>query len=337
MQDAFVQAIRYKLQKRVRRLNSADYQDFPMLLRVFFHFFDNSPILSGVRDELLARVSEQDVPATVDRILKGQAVYGTTEAESAAMGYCLLKKIAEEPDYQLVLNVALNYHAGGKARDCLEKIRDVFLEPFYEYVDEHLDDQQAILYFLRRYRHRSEWFHAERLRQVVRHDTHKGEKTLALDLYEYLHDQGIDFHIEPHSTSGIPDFVADQIGKERVIADTKLYWPESSKGKTYIISGFNQAYIYACDYNEPCAYLVIFKMCHEGLNFLVPSTQASFPSVTVNNKTIFFILVDIFEYKTSASKRGPLKSVDISERELVQSVETGEHLLEDQSAVQESP
>lgn len=337
MQDAFGHAIRYKLQKRVRRLNSADYQDFPMLLRVFFHFFDNSPILSGVRDELMARVSEQDIPATVDRILKGQAVYGTTEAESAAMGYCLLKKIAEEPDYQLVLNVALNYHAGGKARDCLEKIRDVFLEPFYEYVDEHLDDQQAILYFLRRYKHRCEWFHAERLRQVIRHDTHKGEKTLALDLYEYLHDQGIDFHIEPHSTSGIPDFVADQIGKERVIADTKLFWPGSSKGKSYIISGFNQAYIYACDYNEPCAYLVIFKMCHEGLNFLVPSTKASFPSATVNNKTIFFIVVDIFEYGTSASKRGPLKSVDISERELVQSVETGEHLLEDQSAVQESP
>ena len=101
---------------------------------------------------------------------------------------------------------------------------------------------------------------------------------MALDLYEYLHDQGIDFHIEPHSTSGIPDFVADQVGKERVIADTKLFWPERSKGKSYIISGFNQAYIYACDYNEPCAYLVIYKMCHEGLNFLVPSTQASFPS-----------------------------------------------------------
>ena len=59
MQDAFVQAIRYKLQKRVRRLNSADYQHFPMLLRVFFHFFDNSPILSGVRDELLARWSSK--------------------------------------------------------------------------------------------------------------------------------------------------------------------------------------------------------------------------------------------------------------------------------------
>ena len=184
----------------------------------------------------------------------------------------------------------MNYHAGGKA-DCLEKIRDVFLEPFYEYVDEHLDDQQAILYFLRRYKHRCEWFHAERLRQAVTHDTQKGEKTLALALYEYLHDQGIDLHIEPHSASGIPDFVADQVGKERVVADTKLFWPEKSKGKSYIISGFNQVYTYACDYNEPCAYLVIFKMSHERLNFLVPSTQASFPSLTVNNKTVFFVLV----------------------------------------------
>ena len=175
----------------------------------------------------------------------------------------------------MVLNVALSYHASGNAHECLEKIRDVFLEPFYEYIDEHLDDQQAILYFLRRYKHRCEWFHADRLRQAVEDETQKGEKTLALDLYEYLHDQGIDFHIEPHSASGIPDFVADQVGKERVIADTKLFWPERSKGKSYIISGFNQAYIYACDYNEPCAYLVIYKMCHEGLNFLVPSTQAS--------------------------------------------------------------
>ena len=81
-----------------------------------------------------------------------------------------------------------------------------------------------------------------------------------------------------------------------MIADTKLFWSERSKGKSYIISGFNQAYTYACDYNEPCAYLVIYKMCNEGLNFLVPASEASFPSLTVNNKTIFFVVVDIFEH-----------------------------------------
>jgi hypothetical protein len=335
MQDKFVQAIRYKLQKRVRRLNSADYQHFPMLLRVFFHFFDSSPILSGVRDELMARVSEQDVSATIDQILKGQAVYGTTEAESAAMGYQLLKKIAEEPDRELALMVAEHYHAIANANESLEVVRDVFLEPFYEYVDEHIDDQQAILYFLRRYKHRCEWFHADRLRQAAEDQTKKGEEILALDLYEYLHDQGIDFHIEPHSASGIPDFVADQVGSERVIADTKLFWPERSKGKAYIISGFNQVYTYACDYNEPCAYLVIYKMCSEGLNFLVPASESMFPCMSLNNKTIFFVVVDIFEHGVPASKRGPLKSVDITEKELVQSVETQQGHPENQSAVRE--
>src|SRR5271157_2043207 len=87
MQDAFVQAIRYKLQKRVRRLNSADYPHFPMLLRVFFHFFESSPILSGVGDELMARVAEDRVSETIDRILNGEMLHGNNEAESAAMGY----------------------------------------------------------------------------------------------------------------------------------------------------------------------------------------------------------------------------------------------------------
>jgi hypothetical protein len=339
MQDKFVQAIRYKLQKRVRRLNSAGYHQFPFALRTFFRFFESSPLLAGVRDELMARVVNSDVPTTVDLIANGGVRYGETEEEAAAMGYLLLKKVAEDPESSMMVSVGgigMDFGSVGRLDERLDMVRSVFLEPFYEYVDEHLDDQQAILYFLRRYKHRCEWFHAERLRQAVRDDTQKGEKTLALDLYEYLHDQGIDFHIEPHSTSGIPDFVADQIGNDRVIADTKLFWPDRSKGKPYILSGFHQAYTYACDYNEPCAFLVIYKLCGETLNFLVPASEASFPCLTVNNKTIFFIVVDICEHGATASKRGPMRSVDITEKELVQSVETRENPREDQSAVQES-
>jgi hypothetical protein len=252
------------------------------------------------------------------------------------LGYHLLKKIAEEPEKDLVLNISEYYHASGNANQCLERVRDVFLEPFYEYVDEHIDDQQAILYFLRRYKHRCEWFHADRLRQAVEEKPEKGEEILATDLYEYLHDKGIDFEIEPHSASGIPDFVADQVGRERVIADTKLFWRERSKGKSYIISGFNQVYTYICDYNEPCGYLVIYKMCSEALNFLVTPSESMFPCMSLNNKTIFFAVVDIFEHGVPASKRGPLKSVDITEKELVQSIETQYGHPEDQSTVQES-
>src|SRR5262245_10862616 len=97
MQDKFVQALRYKLQKRVRRLNSANYQQFPLLLRAFFHYLDGSPILAGVRDELLVRAAKFNAPASVDRILKGEMLFGETEEEAAAMGYFLLKKHEADP------------------------------------------------------------------------------------------------------------------------------------------------------------------------------------------------------------------------------------------------
>ncbi len=324
MQDRFVQAIRYKLQKRVRRLNSVSFQQFSFELRQFLQFIDAHALLAGVRDELLARAKPDKPDEAAQRIMNGEGLFGTTEVEAAALGYECLRRLAvtEDAPQQYLSKLSRTYHLGtSKYDEMLDQFREIFLEPFYEYVDEHIDDQQAILYFLRRYKHRCEWFHADRLRKLLQDDTQKGERALAFDLYEFLHGQGIDFHIEPESASGIADFVADQVGDDRVVADAKIFWPEKSKGKAYLISGFHQAYTYARDYNEPCAYLVVFKMCKEDVNFLVPKGDTLFPCLTVNNKTVFFVVVDICEHGVPASKRGPLKSVDISEKELVQSVD----------------
>lgn len=322
MQDRFVQAIRYKLQKRVRRLNSADYDHFPFFLRIFFKFFDSMPLFVAIKDELLVRGEARGLEASWDRIIAGEGIFGETEAESAALGYLILRQLAESPpDPNTILHLGHAYGATGKLDEHLEMVRTVFLEPFYEYVDEHIDDQQAILYFLRRYKHRCEWFEADRLRQAVEADTQQGERSLAFDLYEYLHGQGIDFHIEPRSASGIADLVADQVGEDRVVADAKVYWPEKSKGKAYLIAAFHQAYTYARDFNEPCAYLVIFKMCKEDVTFLVPKSETMFPCLTVNNKAIFFVVVDLCDHGVPASKRGPLKSIDISDKELIQRIE----------------
>lgn len=325
MQDKLVQSVRYKLQKRVRRLHSSDYTHFDVALRVFFQFFESSPLLRGVRDELIARTASESLAETIEQITKGKMLLGTTEREAAALGYLLLKRYAENPEKLNIIQIGYLYSSRADTTDgALDMVRELFLEPFYEYVDEHLDDQQAILYFLRRYKHRCEWFHAERLRGLLEQDTQKGEQQLAFDLYEFLHAQGIDFHIEPASASGIADFVADQVGDDRVVADAKIFWPEKSKGKAYIISAFHQAYTYARDYNEPCAYLVIFKMCREDVNLLVPPSDSVFPCLSVNNKTVFFVVVDICQYGVPASKRGPFKAVDISEKELIQNVEPGQ-------------
>jgi len=45
----------------------------------------------------------------------------------------------------------------------------------------------------------------------------------AYDLYEYLHDQGIQFHIEPESASGRVDLISAQSGKDRLMADAKNF------------------------------------------------------------------------------------------------------------------
>ena len=62
-------------------------------------------------------------------------------------------------------------------------MREVFLEPFYEYVDEHLDGQRAMLALLLRYKQRSEWFHRDRLWRLTQDDKRNAERLLALDLY----------------------------------------------------------------------------------------------------------------------------------------------------------
>ncbi len=320
MEDKHLQTVRYKLQKRVRRLNSATWEQFVPFLRQFFVYFNSSPILCGLRDNLITRSIKYNTKETIDKVLEGQSRYGQNEEEAAALGYEMLTRVANDETHNFE-NVLLSFRmrqGSGNLEDCIEIFREEFLEPFYEYIDEHLDDQHVILYLLKKYKHRCEWFYSMQLRQIVSEDTAKGEKLLSSDLYEYLHNAGLDFNVEPKSASGIPDFITEQIENNRIIADAKIYWPEKGKGKSYLIGGFNQIYTYLCDFNEAFGYMIIYNLANEDIRFLLPQTQSALPSYTYNNKTIFFVAIDICEHESSASKRGQRKSIDITESELVQ-------------------
>src|SRR4051812_28750381 len=120
MQDRLVQSIRYKLQKRVRRLNSADHNQFHPLLGAFFQFLEQSPLLAGVRDELIARTAGDDISRTCDRIIGGEALHGTSEAEAAAMGYEMLKRIVADPETASPLDLGMLYGSGGRIDECLD-------------------------------------------------------------------------------------------------------------------------------------------------------------------------------------------------------------------------
>ena len=138
---------------------------------------------------------------------------------------------------------------------------------------------------------------------------------MAQNLYEYLYEQGVDLHIEPSSASGRPDMVSVRVGDERLIADAKVFGPETRKA--YVGQGFRQVYQYTCDYNQAIGYLVIFNTTEKQLNFLLPATAQPLPRLTYNYKTIFFEVIDIFPHSESASRRKQCEVVEITEQDIV--------------------
>lgn len=314
MNAELIQNLRYKLQKRTRRLNSLEFSVFHHGLKQYLGFLNGNPVIASVLEELAKKKPE--VEAEAERIVKGETLVFDTELENVAASYFVLKKCAESNDQHAEMQIGHNYGHEGKYEECIDAFRSVFLETLYDYIDEQLDNQRAILAVLKRYKHRCEWFHRERLSALWRNNTQRGESMLAWDLYEYLFDQGVDFAVEPESASGNADFVGSQTGSDRLVADAKVFTVE--KGKGYLVSAFHQVYTYTLDYNQPFGYLVIFKLCSEDLKFSFAAQEQSVPCITHNNKTVFILVIDLFEYEQPASKRGPLKTVEIPEAELIQ-------------------
>ena len=312
MESSFIQNVRYKLQKRVRRLNGADTQQFLFLLKEFWGFLDDSPLLSATVHELLARVP--DYADSVAQITPMNEVFGASEAESAAIGCGMLRKYAESFDPFSIQQSGMR----NSMEETLEHFRTRYLDPFYEYLDEHLDDRNYVLGSLIRYKHVCEWFRRDQLYCLWNGDTKRGEHLLAFNMYEYLHEQGVDFQIEPTSASGEPDMVSLQAGsREPLIADAKVFNPDRGHGKAYLIKGFHQVHRYVCDYNETVGYLVIFNTGERPIRFALRNAAAPVPQILFNHKTIFLLEIDIFPHIESASKRGVPDAVEICEDEII--------------------
>ena len=311
MDPLFVQNLRYKLQKRVSRLNSVDAELFPVALAQFWRFFDRQSTFEGILQELLAQFP--NVEQDVDRICRGERLHGETEEEAAAIGHGILRRLADPDDKLNTLGLGTLYSRMVKAYEALEITRELFLSPFYEYVDEQLDDQRAMLTLLTRYKHRSEWFHRRHLWELSQTER-QGEKLLALDLYSFLYDQGIDFMIEPSSITGEIDLIAAQDTPDPLLLDAKIF-DGDSRGKHYIRKGFAQLYTYTQQYNEPFGYLVIYRTTDRDLRFSL-QLSTHIPMVMHNHKTIFLVTIDICPYDKPVSQRGPLQAVEIAEEEL---------------------
>jgi hypothetical protein len=321
MDSDYNQHIRSKLQKRLKRLNGASRQSFHSVLAQTWEFLHSNEITKGILADLEKRIPMEAKP-WAETILKNEGrVLGGTELDNDGICYWVVKITASTPFSQ-----STDEHGYPLVElletisDELEPFREEYVEHFFDYMDEQIDDKRMTLSLLKKYKHRYEWFCKGQLFEACKADTKQGEKILAYNLYEYLHDQGLQFHIEPQSDSGRVDLILAQSGQDRLVADTKIFNPGGGQNPTYIIKRFRQVFDYTRDFNEAFGYLVIFKTCEQDLSIPTQNQESSIPFITHNNKSILIVVIDIFPYDESASKRGQLKSHEILPSQFVESL-----------------
>jgi len=323
MDAEFIQSLRYKLQRRVRRLNSIDFKSFHFSLKQFLGFIQKSYVILGIIEDLKARCPEQNQeiePLFSESNRDGGLLWSDEDKHAAASAF-IIERCAESDNQMIEVSIGKKYSNESNYNEILESFKDNFLETLYDYIDEKLDDQRLLLGLLKKYKQKCEWFQKNYLYELCKQNTQIGEKSLANHLYEFLHEQGIQFSIEPQSVSGEADLVSIQSGEEAIVADAKIFWPEKGKNKSYLCKGFNQTYLYTTDYNEPFGYLVIFNMSGKDLRFSLENNSLNFPFIVHNAKTLYFITIDLFPYETSASKRGIAEAYLISETDLRKEIE----------------
>jgi hypothetical protein len=329
MHTEYLQSVRYKLQKRIRRQKSTGFEIYTSVLKQLWQFLDVEPPLVALQAELAHRFPNAD--SVADAIIKGGLEVAArsniidaplaNEIEWAAVSMGVVKRFADADSRTASRFVP--QQTSNSYNDHLAAFTEFYLTPFYEYLDEKLDDPQFVLGRLIRFKHLAEWFRREELfKEWQEAPPRKGEKTLAMRLFEFLFIEGVNVHIEPWSASGEADMVSSQEGPERLIADAKVF--KRGDSKKYILQGFRQVYEYCADYNAAIGYLIIFNTSDKQLRFGVSGSAAPLPRVVLNHKTIFFLVIDIYPHDETASQRPQPDVVEISEDEILGEVRSGE-------------
>lgn len=166
MDSAYLQRMRFQLQKRFRRLNSCSHLLFHSSLVQFWSYLQSQPLTAGVLAKLdeLAPYSDEIAALTVKREIE----QFTTETEQFAFAYRVVQHCAQQPlDHsfgpELKIGIALTRKT--ELATALNLFREMFLEPLYEYVDDALDQQGAVLSLLVKYKRKVEWFERDALMQ----------------------------------------------------------------------------------------------------------------------------------------------------------------------------
>jgi hypothetical protein len=305
-----------KLQSRRARIAACSHQEFLSYSKQFFALLEETPTLKAMVVDLLARNSECEKRARAEMqaataFASGPPFLGDTGEEAATIAYVRWKAFAGQD-----LPQGFFIDAAGGIQGSLNSYRHWYVEPLFDYLDEALEDGNVVLATLVRYKHKVEWYRRAEVLNLYQSDTTRGEALLKKHMFEFLFDEGLSFHVEPTSASGEPDVVSQEDSGQPFIGDAKVF---NGENPGHVKKGFHQVHRYCSDYNEAVGYLIVFNVSERQLRVEIPASDG-IPRFEHNHKTIFLVVIDIYEHAGTASTRGIPKAVTISETELVQEV-----------------
>nr|WP_290224143.1 hypothetical protein [Trichocoleus desertorum] len=325
----YIHNLKARLHEWRDRLYNTDASQLKRNLSFFLSKLREQPILNSILIELDAEADllEQHPKERIRSALQQSLMswlFGdddVSETQRAIYHYNLLKIVDEDNHGNFHIDPSYELPRDGASRSAV--FVQKYVDPLVHYLSDQLEETSSVLYLLEKYKKRSEWFLRREIREVYEADSSSSEKVLDQDLRKFLFDQGIDY---PFSQPASPDGKADVVGllhtPDPLVLEVKIVDSSKNYYKDRIIEGFQQIVSYADNYNKPIGYLLVFNMNASEVEIVTSQNSNQWPiRISFAGKTYFIIIVNLPPLDTeSASKRGRVQKVSVTEEELTAEV-----------------
>lgn len=331
MDSSLLRRLLRQLKTRVRACERSSMPMFPDACRDLVKWVESRPFLQALLAPLSSRIASYTLK------LRNTNPVGYIRPKDyeapVALAWATLKYVAtsEEPFPNHVRRLGRRVARTGvhtpfsqaipADSHVFAQLKSATIPSVHDYLREQVEERNAVIGLLRKYKTRCEWYRRDRLRSAAAEglEGRRSERALAFDLYEYLYDQGVDFAIESATASGEPDLTSSDAGGQPLVADAK-YITDDSKVRETMAAGFRQVLRYCQDKNEATGYLVVFLNC-EVRPEIEDDADDGFPCFRLGGVTVYYVLIDIRERKNTASKLPKPRVVPIHRDRLVEMIE----------------
>lgn len=306
------------IKNKINRIEIINKRVFLFNILTFWKFINENFITKEIIQDVLADFPEID--QEVNKIIERKKFPFNKEQKEVIAIACKMidnlskQTVIDQDNYISLIGLSID-----SPKDYKETCRIVFDSLFKHvgyYIIDKIDADLLLLIIAKRFKIKSEQFNKAKLNKIFDDNHSQGESNLALVFNEYLFDNGFDVYSEPKTISGRIDFVIIDNQGRKVLSDAKIF-DGNGRSKSYIINGVSQVLTHIKEDNLDIGLLLIYEISNKSLQFNLPRRN-NIPYVTIDNKLIFIIIIDIFRYDKTASKRGKQEFIQINESDLIE-------------------